>query len=271
MIISTPMSKFPKQDLKILWNFQHGRCAFDGTTIKDMAPPDGTWTEPLTLTAVNGATFSNNIDGFAKGVSLDGNIDRFEFTGNSSYLDATSDWKYTHLHWYRFRTWGTDNASSNPNYGQNGVCWGGSGSLGAWLTDYPSPVGFKAGIAEGRMGSVLWSVLPTDNQGQTFDKPSDGGGDVLNKWYCAIWRNNYPNSPEVFLDGVDRSSDLTLPYPSYDGSLEGWNQQATSYMGYGPDGYYDGEIGMYAWWTRPLSDEEILLAYNSTKGYFGNK
>lgn len=265
MIISNPMSKLPKKDLKILWNFQHGRCKQEGTTINDMAPPDGTWSSPLVLNAVGGATFSDNIDGFAKGVSLDGLDDRYEFTGNNSYTDSTSDWKYTHMTWYRFRNWGLDNASTSPAFGQNGICWGLNGALGVWLMDYGAAQ-YRQGIAEGRMYSGLWSTLAEDNAGETFDKPSDGGGDVLNKWYCVITRNNNPTGVEIFLDGVDRTSTLQSRT-----GLSGYQQQATSYLGYGPDGYYDGNFGLFAWWTRPLSDEEIRLAYDATKGYFGKQ
>lgn len=257
------MSKFPKNGLKILWNFQHGRCRLEGTTIHDMAPPDGTWNTPLTLTAVGGATFDNNVDGFAKGVSLDGLDDRFSFVGNNAYTDSTSDWIYTHMHWYRFGSWGLDNPSTSPPYGQNGVVWGGNGSLGAWLMDYSSG-GYRRGIAEGKMYSGIWTVLPTDNDGEVFDKASQGGGDILDKWYCVIVRNNYPTQVEMFLNGVDRTADLEARR-----QISTYQQQASANLGYGPDGYYEGHFGMYAWWTRALSDEEVRLAYDSTKGYFG--
>ena len=255
------MSKFPKEGLSLLWNFQHGRCDLNGSVIQDMAPPNG-WTSSTPLTAYSGATFAYDIDGFAKGISLDGLDDYFAFDGSDSRFDVSSDWKITEMHWFRSRSWGLDNPATSPAFGQNGVVWStASQALGLWFMDYSTGV-YSNGIALGKMVSVTWCRVISDNDGEVFDKPADGGGDVLDKWYCITWRNDYPSAAEGFIQGVpaiNRTSTV----------INNWVQDSTARFGDGPDGHFEGEFGFFARWNRALSDEEIKLAFDATKGYFG--
>jgi len=263
MIISSPMSKFPKEGLVLFWNFQHGRCQPDDSgVIRDMATPNG-WTNATTLTPVNGAEFSYDIGGFAKGISLDGLNQSYSFDGSVSHCAAPADWNITEMHWWRSRSWGVDNPSTALPWGQNGVVWkNGSGGLGWWYLDYNANASYNRGIAIGRMVSSVWSKVYSDHNGETFDKPSDGGGDVLNKWYCGVTRNPYPSAPDWFINGV-KSTDIQQVV------VNNWAQDATALFGDGPDGPWDGQFGMFARWNRLLSDEEIKLVFDATKGYFG--
>lgn len=258
------MSKFPKEGLVLLWNFQHGRCYPDASgVIRDMAPPDG-WTGPTPLTPVSGADFGYDIGGFAKGISLDGSH-YYSFDGSLSHYAAPADWNITEMHWWWSDSWGQDNTVGSTPYGQNGVVWkDGSQGLGWWYMDYSSGP-YKNGVAFGKMSSASWSRVQSDLDGEIFDKPSDGGGDILNKWYCGFWTNPYPSTPVGYIDGVQSTDQPTARVTN------NWQQTSNARFGDGPDGLWQGKFGMFARWNRVLSDEEIKLAYDATKGYFGKQ
>jgi hypothetical protein len=54
-----------------------------------------------------------------------------------------------------------------------------------------------------------------------------------------------------------------------DGTATPITKDSTGKMGSGGDGYIPGAIGFFASWNRALSDAEVKLAFNATKGYFG--
>lgn len=262
MIVSNPMSRFPKEGLVLFWNFQHGRCQPDASgVIHDIAPQRGWTAGPTPLTPVSGAGFGYDIGGFAKGISLDGSH-YYSFDGSLSHFAAPANWEITEMHWWWSDSWGQSNTNGYTPYGQNGVVWrDGTGGLGWWFMDY-STGAYNDGVGFGRMTSNMWSIVDKDNDGQTFDKPSNGGGDVLNKWYCGVF-----TTPSTGAKGYLFGEPAI--YQSVSDVTNNWTQDTTARFGDGPDGLWQGKFGMFARWNRVLSDAEIKLAYDATKGYFG--
>ena len=86
-IVSSPESRFPKKDLTLWWNFQHGRCIPNGVDFYDMAPAGvsysyGGATYGIGATMVGGPVYEATPTSVTGGAPLVGAGIHFEFSQN---------------------------------------------------------------------------------------------------------------------------------------------------------------------------------------------
>ena len=253
-IVSNPMSRFPMQDLSLLWNFQHGRCTPDGTTIRDMAPSRNENGVAFASTLINGPVFQDGIEG-AKGITFDGVNDYATLDGSDPRFDAGrgSGGRVTDMYWVNIRSWKDFN-----------VCeWSGNG-WAQWSMNGAST--YIRGWGFGTQRSPTWLSVTHSNEGITFDDPAGGGvyADFTNKWWCLAVTNPYPDPIKPYIMG-DPAVNITYHNAAVVSNIV----KAFGRIGHGADGYIPGAIGLFASWNRALSDAEVKLAFNATKGYFG--
>ena len=258
------MSRFPKNDLAFMLNPNHRDAGWDGTYLHDLPFSHLGHSYGITFEKKGTATFLSGGGPDGHGISMDGTDNcYFRFDGSDSRVVASGSPKVaTEMHWTRFESWGTDNVSGSPGFGTNAYSWSqGSHALGVWNMDFQTAQ-YSKGIGIGKMTSAIWNEIPYDHNGETFDKPSDGGGDILNKWHCVLFRVGGGANTDAFLDGVAITMDHVLDIGS-------WNQSSDARLGDGPDGHLEGQLGFFCRWDRRLSDAEAKLAFDATKGYFG--
>ena len=260
-VISSPMSKFPMEDISVLWNFQHGRCDLTGTVIRDMASPNG-WTGPLEMTAVNGATFSHDING-AKGITFDGSNDYYTFDGGDTRFGGGvgAGANCTDMYWVNLNSW------KNMNI----VQWGSDSQRWTqWTMNSSFNPTFNYGFGFGKQNTNDWIVMRSSNDGITFGGSPHGPAssvpaDIINKWWCIAVTNPYPDVVRPFIMG-EPATDVIYRLTGVVNSIA---KDSTAKIGWGGDDYIDGAIGFFASWNRTLSDAELKLAFDATKGYFG--
>ena len=258
-IVSSPMSKFPMQDLSLLWNFQHGRCALNGTSIRDMAPSYNGNGVPFVGTATNGPVFEDDIFG-AKGITFDGSNDYVTLDGSDTRFDAGrgAGGRVTDMYWVNIRLWKDFN-----------ICQWGSNASNAWTEWSMNGSGnYIRGWGFGKQLTGSWRSIRNSNEGITFDDPAGGGvyADFTNKWWCLAVTNPYPDQIKPYIMGevaVNVHTDS-----AGDGTATPIAKDSTGKMGTGGDAVIPGAIGFFASWNRALSDAEVKLAFNATKGYF---
>jgi hypothetical protein len=256
-IVSNPMSRFPMQDLSLLWNFQHGRCTPDGTTIRDMAPSRNENGVAFASTLINGPVFQDGIEG-AKGITFDGVNDYATLDGSDPRFDAGegAGGRVTDMYWVNIRLWKNFN-----------ICeWAGSQGWAQWAMNEAV---YNVGWGFGKQRTSSWLSLTHSNEGITFDDPAGGGvyADFTNKWWCLAITNPYPDEIKPYIMG-DPAVNIKRFYvnPVVVSNIV---KVSSGRIGHGADGYIPGAIGLFASWNRALSDAEVKLAFNATKGYFG--
>jgi hypothetical protein len=121
----------------------------------------------------------------------------------------------------------------------------------------------------GKQRTSSWLSLTHSNEGITFDDPAGGGvyADFTNKWWCLAITNPYPDEIKPYIMG-DPAVNIKRFYvnPVVVSNIV---KVSSGRIGHGADGYIPGAIGLFASWNRALSDAEVKLAFNATKGYFG--
>jgi hypothetical protein len=257
-IVSNPMSRFPMQDLSLLWNFQHGRCAVDGTTIRDMAPSRNENGVAFAGTLTNGPVFQDGIEG-AKGITFDGSNDYVTLDGSDTRFDAGegAGGRVTDMYWVNIRLWKNFNICQWGNNSQRWTQWAMAESV------------YNVGWGFGKQYSNSWLTVTHSNEGITFDDPAGGGvyADFTNKWWCLAITNPYPDEIKPYIMG-----DPAVNIKRFNVNpvvVSNIVKVSSGQIGHGADGYIPGAIGFFASWNRALSDAEVKLAFNATKGYFG--
>ena len=260
------MSRFPKNDLSFMLNPNHRDADWDGTYVHDIPFSHLGDTYGITFEAKGTGTFTSGGGAGGHGISFDGTDNcYFLFDGSDARLaQVGSPQVATEMHWIRFETWGTDNPSTNPGYGTNAYAWSQTNNgLGVWNMDYSSG-NYKDGIAIGKMVTSSWTEISVNHEGETFDKPADGGGDILEKWWCVLFRFGGGANVDAFLDGVAITMDNVR-------DIGNWGQSTDARLGDGPDGHLEGQLGFFCRWDRRITDAECKLAFDATKGYFGKQ
>ncbi len=265
-IVSSPESRFPKKDLTLWWNFQHGRCIPNGVDFYDMAPAGvsysyGGATYGIGATMVGGPVYEatpTSVTGGAPlvgaGIHFDGSNDYCSFEAHSRIepLNAPNSKEITQMMWLKYDSW----RNSNP------MTFGSRQSATWWQLDYNSQDRYAYGQGFSQQYYANWPRVVTDQAGVTLDV----GNDVLDRWYCMTFVVNTGANVGCFIDGV-----VAPEFDSFEISFAGpmgYGGASTIKIGHGADGYFDGTIGMICQWMRSLTDREVLQAYNATKGYF---
>lgn len=98
-------------------------------------------------------------------------------------------------------------------------------------------------------------------------------GYATNTWYhyCAVYdgsQTGNSNRFKIYINGVSKTLvfDATIPSTAYSvnsTALLGFQINATAYK------YFNGKIGNFSLYSRPISDLEVLQNYNATRRRFG--
>lgn len=268
-IVSSPESRFPKKDLTLWWNFQHGRCIPNGVRVYDMAPMGvsgynyGGATYSIGATMINGPVYEatpTSVTGGAPlvgaGIHFDGSNDYCNFSPHSRIepRNAPNLKEITQMIWLKYDSW----RNSNP------MTFGARQSATWWQLDYNSQDRYAHGQGFSQQYYANWPRVDWDQKGNTFDI----GNDVLDRWYCMTFVVNTGANVGCFIDGV-----VSPKFDSFEINFAGaMGYGGANTIGFGGavggDGYFDGTIGMICHWQRSITDREVLQAYNATKGYF---
>ena len=267
-IVSSPESRFPKKDLTLWWNFQHGRCIPNGVRFYDMAPMGvtgynyGGATYSIGATMINGPVYEatpTSVTGdqapVGAGIHFDGSNDYCNFSSHSRIEPRNSPGlrQITQMMWIMYDSW--RDASPMQFGDRQSAAW--------WQMNYNSQARYAYGQSWSQQYSSNWRRAVTDQKGVTHDV----GYDVLKRWYCMTFVSNPSGTPVgCFVDGVPSPLFDTFEI-SFPGVM-GYGGESKIKIAHGVDGYFHGTIGMICHWQRSITDREVLQAYNATKGYF---